>query len=520
MCLIHIRVFLVAFIFTGCLAGSLSAQAVDKPTGHNLIKKLEIAARNQNQEEIRKQFTDGAVLSFPDEMPFAGRDSIASLYVHLQQNLKMETIGYSVDRTEVASGKHIEYGQYTFSMGDAEPETIAFRAVFEEIATSHLIAELVYGDEGMILPKLLKPTGNHKVGRGTYFYDKTQTKTDRVMAFQIWYPTEPGNQERAVYQPENATKALAEFLGLPLFAISFISLVESNSFSRPPAVPNSKFPVVIYNHGYSGFTSVYQSVFEELASHGYIVVSVGHELESSLLLVDDGIIITSDPNNEFYSSRAPELSGPEINSLQDTILTSDDLEENRKAYKQLFKLSPLHNESTRLWASDTTAVIAKLKQLNAKDNNLSGAFDFEAVGVFGHSVGGATAGQLAFGDNEIRAGINLDGFQFGDLINSQLRIPFMFVSSNQQANSYLRATSFMHDSETVCYQATIKGFSHGNFSDLEQLMPGRERATELQRDLILAFFNKYLKNIDVDMTDLESEFPEISINQNSKSKPD
>lgn len=56
---------------------------------------------------------------------------------------------------------------------------------------------------------------------------KTQTKTDRVMAFQIWYPAEPGNQKRAVYQPENATKAMAEFLGLPLFAVSFIALVEN-----------------------------------------------------------------------------------------------------------------------------------------------------------------------------------------------------------------------------------------------------------------------------------------------------
>jgi len=150
-----------------------------------------------------------------------------------------------------------------------------------------------------------------------------------------------------------------------------------------------------------------QSVFEDLASHGYIVVSVGHENESSLLIVDDGAIITTDPRNEFYSSRAQELNGAEINSLQETILTSDDLQENAGAYKQLVKMSPLHNESTRLWASDTREVIAKLKQLDARDPNLRGAFDFEAIGVFGHSVGGATAGQLAFGDSEIRAGIGV-----------------------------------------------------------------------------------------------------------------
>ena len=126
------------------------------------------------------------------------------------------------------------------------------------------------------------------------------------------------------------------------------SLVESNSFFQPPVVSNTMFPVLIYNHGYSGFTSVYQSVFEELARHGYIVVSIGHENDSSLLIVDDGVIITTDPRNELYSSRGGELNGAIINSLQDIILTSDDLEENTEAYKELVKMSPLHNETTRL----------------------------------------------------------------------------------------------------------------------------------------------------------------------------
>ncbi|NIA27011.1 MAG: hypothetical protein GWP02_03070 [Desulfobulbaceae bacterium] len=506
----------MAIMFTGCLVGSLSAQATEEPGGQNLIRELERAEKLMDKGAIRNQLKDDAVFSFPDELPFAGDDAIASLYEYLWQTVEMKTVGYSVERTEETPEKHIEYGRYFFSKGNTAQEAIAFKAVFERTGSPRRIAELVYGDTETISPELLKPTGDYEVGQATHFYNKTGTKTDRVMAFQVWYPAEPGDQEKAVYQSAEISRAAAEFLGLPSFVFSFTALVESNSFNQPPVVSKRKFPVLIYNHGYGGFTSVYQSVFEELASHGYIVVSVGHENESSLLIIDGGGIITTDPKNEFYSSRAQELNGPEINSLQETILTSDDLEENERAYKQLIKLSPLHNESTRLWASDTKSVIAKLKQLDAKDQILRGAFNFEAIGVFGHSVGGAVAGQLAFGNNEIRAGINLDGFQFGDLINNRLRIPFMFVSSNQHANSYLRATSSMNESETVCYQVTIKGFSHGIFTDLEQFMPGRERATELQRDLILAFFNKYLKNDDVDMGDLETEFPEVALNKNSK----
>jgi len=47
-------------------------------------------------------------------------------------------------------------------------------------------------------------------------------------------------------------------------------------------------------------------------------------------------------------------------------------------------------------------------------------------------------------------------------------------------------------------------------------MPGRERATELQRELILMFFNKHLKNIDVDLSELESKFPEVTMSENSR----
>jgi len=514
--LIQFRAVLLAIMIAGCPLGPSTAQATEEPGRQHLIRELEHADKRMDKGAIRIQFKDDAVLSFPDELPFAGNDAIASLYEYLWQTVKMKSVGYSVDRTEETPEKTIEYGRYFFSKGDTAQETIAFKAAFERTGSPRRIAELVYGDTEMISPELLKPTGDYAVGQATHFYNKTGTKTGRVMAFQVWYPAKPDDEEKAVYQSAEISRAAAEFLGLPSFALSFTSLVESNSFNQPPVVSKRKFPVLIYNHGYSGFTSVYQSIFEELASHGYIVVSIGHENESSLLIIDDGTIITTDPKSEFYASRAQELNGPEINSIQETILSSDDLQENDGAYRQLVKLSPLHNESTRLWASDTRAIIAKLRQLDTRDQILRGAFNFDAMGVFGHSVGGAAAGQLAFGDNEIRAGINLDGFQFGDLINNRLGIPFMFVSSNQQANSYLRAKSFMHESETVCYQVTIKGFSHGNFTDLEQFMPGRERATKLQRDLILAFFNKYLKNNDVDMSDLERKFPEVTLSKNSK----
>ena len=109
----------------------------------------------------------------------------------------------------------------------------------------------------------------------------------------------------------------------------------------------------------------------------------------------------------------------------------------------MLRLTPLHNESTVLWVLDTKAALERIRVINIEDENLHDMFDFDKIGIFGHSLGGAAAGQMCYGITGIKAGINLDGFQFGDLYGNELEVPFMFVSSNQEGNSYLRALTFI-----------------------------------------------------------------------------
>jgi len=503
--------FLSACSPSGAEVTGLQANVVQ--VNRELIKKLELAEINHDIESIRKLFADDAVIYIPDGMPFAGNQGIASLYEYLWNNSENKTVNYLIERTEISEGKYVEYGTNTSIDGAAVETTNNFKAVYKGSNSSYVIAQLFFGDAEETAPELLEPTGKYGVGQTTYFYDRDVTANDRMMAFQIWYPAIIGNMDSAKYRSIETTIASAKFLGLPPFIFSYGAIVTSNSFLNAQIVPGKSFPVIIYNHGYGGFTSVYQTVFEELASQGYIVVSIGHENESSLLIKDDGTILPTNPNNEFYTSRASELEGAEIAALQSTILNSDDLTENTLAYKQLVHRSPLHNESTRLWASDTSQVIEKLRELDTNDIKIKGAFDFEAIGLMGHSLGGATAGQLAFHNSNIKAGINLDGFQFGDLVNNKLEIPFMFVSSNQNANTYLRASNFLNESEVACYQVVLSGFEHGSFTDLTFFALNGARSIKLQRDLILAFFNKYLKNDDVDFEALEAMYPEMAINK-------
>ena len=46
MRLIQSRVVLMAFMFSGCLVGSSSAQSTEKPGRQNLIQELELGSQN------------------------------------------------------------------------------------------------------------------------------------------------------------------------------------------------------------------------------------------------------------------------------------------------------------------------------------------------------------------------------------------------------------------------------------------------------------------------------------------
>ena len=478
------------------------------------MKNLEKAENHKDIKQIEFIYDDNAVLYTEELAPIKGKASIASVYNFMFTKQNTEYVKYEIDSTYDVQNKHIELGINITKKSGQPSISNEFKAVFEQKEGTYKITEIFFGKKEKIkleTPKLPIPTGNYQIGQTTYYYDKNESKNNRTIAFQIWYPTQTTSNTKMVYQSKEVVKASADFLGFPLFMISYFSLIESNSFPNTPVYPNQKFPVLLYSHGYGGFTSVYQTIFEDLASHGYIVVSIAHENESALFITKNGKVISNSPDNNFYKSRAAELNGSEIGELQSIILSSNDIIENREAYKKLIKRSPLHNKSTQLWAKDTKMVVKKLKELDITDEHLKGAFDFKNLGVFGHSVGGATAGQLAFENNQIKAGINLDGFQFGDLIQNKLKVPFMFVSSNHEGNRHLRALTFMDKSETDCYQVTIKDFSHSSFTDLEFFLHGNTRMISLQRELIREFFDKFLKNTITDLRSLEKVYPELTI---------
>lgn len=456
-----------------------------------LVKQLETAEQEKDIKQIENLFSEEAIILLPDSPPIAGNKAICALYEFIWAKNRKETSEYLVDSV-AKNGKEItEYGQFVATKENQQKEVLPFHAKFELCEKDWLITELNFGncifEEQM--PHLPNPTGDYNIGQTTFFYKNKQTSINRDLSFQVWFPTLQKKGKKLKYRSPQAAEASAQFLGWSIFGNSFVTLIETNSFQNARVVPNKKSPVLLYNHGYGGFSSVYQTVFEELASHGYIVVSIGHQDESALLQIDDENVIPNSPENEFYTKRSAELNGRKINELQSTVLNSDNRIKITEAYQELLKHSPLHKESVELWAKDTEEVIRELAKVNHHNKKLQGALDLENIGVFGHSVGGATSGELAYNCPQVKAGINLDGFQFGNLIDNKLQVPFLFVSSNSSGNTYLRVSPFINSSESQCCHVVIQGFNHDTFSDIPVIMNNNHAAIKIQRSLILGYFN-------------------------------
>jgi dienelactone hydrolase len=132
-------------------------------------------------------------------------------------------------------------------------------------------------------------------------------------------------------------------------------------------------PVVLYSPGGADPRTLGTGIAEELASHGYLVVTIDHPGETSEV--------------EFPGGRVREIQMPPTTAT-DPVLS-----------RLMIK--------TRL--ADITFVLSQLKLL-ARTRGLGRALDLRRIGIYGHSAGGATAAQAMHENPEIRAAVNLEGY--------------------------------------------------------------------------------------------------------------
>ena len=373
-------------------------------------------------------------------------------------------------------------------------------------------------DHGRSTP-LPAPSGSYRVGRATYVWrDETRINpyapvadSKQDLAVWIWYPAAPTPSTRkSEYLPEYWIRALDRHEGFILGKLLSRDLTRVETHSWTDAEVSSEhamYPVVILRAGGGALSSDYTTLAEDLASHGYAVVSFDAPYRTVITAFPDGRVAIRAAGGDF--DRMPSST-----------------------------TQHLATQLMNVWIADLKFVLDQVQELNANDTTgrFKGRFDMQKVGVAGHSLGGATAAQFCHDDPRCAAGIDIDGMPFGNVIRDGLHQPFFFLMSDHSRESGSEPQTvernidsiYDHVPEGKRWGITITGANHFTFSDQmftksPILMFFLRRAgvmgsLEKRRGLAITsacvhtFFDVYLKGVPADeMNTLPALYPELKM---------
>ncbi|KWX84954.1 dienelactone hydrolase, partial [Paenibacillus riograndensis] len=257
------------------------------------------------------------------------------------------------------------------------------------------------------------PTGELKVGTQVFhFTDPSREETfgttatgKRELMVQVWYPAQAGTGKYAPFIPDTPIlRYMAANYGLPGFTFEHLKYVSSHAYSGAEvSSAQTSYPLILANPGNGSSRFLHTSQAENLASHGYIVAVIDHTYNPFATEFPDGRVTTS---------------------------TTDDL------------FSPDHDYRTESGNRDKLGIVLtddvvfvldqfELIQSGQIPSDFKGRIDLGHVGVFGHSIGGATAYDASY-DPRITVGIDLDGGLYRLRDREGLRKPFLFINSESE----------------------------------------------------------------------------------------
>ncbi len=298
--------------------------------------------------------------------------------------------------------------------------------------------------------------------------------------------------------------------------------IETSSWMDLPVSDSGEgLPVVLFNHGWGEHVGQSTVLMQELASHGYVVASIGHHHESKFWVYPDGSVVFLDTANPRFQQIMAEQSQPGMMDLYNAMFTARGVGEQEAVFrKSIEKMPTMLRESPRMWAEDISFVIGRLDSLNRHEGRFEGRLDLDRLGVAGMSMGGIAAGQACISDGRIRACINADGGLFGDLVDTTLSVPLMFMGSKRFVEY---DAIFAASSRGDVYTLTVPESDHYDYTDFTLLhrqhilmgtVDGR-RMLEIVNAYALAFFDTYLKGEKgVLLETSPSPYPEVRFSRN------
>lgn len=320
----------------------------------------------------------------------------------------------------------------------------------------------------------------------------TQEEDQSWIGVHAWYPAvveEPAKFERPLYIDGPLAEQLEKVQGIP----SWIPVgADAFAYEDAPQRPG-RYPVLIFNHGFTSFATQSSVLAEHLASHGYVVLSIEHPFESLYAHDDKGggvpIRLTTEVEKartavakdlEKYVAAAQLRADALRKSAADPTSHSAALHQFAAADPLLKHLGP----NVERWVANTKRLVLALQDLDdgavPQARRLKGILAPKRVGVFGHSFGGVVATEINVNHADLPlerfATVNFDaaGMYWGAVQpDRSLQAPALFLMAPHSAVAKdatldlsganagtVRASAF------DAWEASIAGAGHQNFSDL------------------------------------------------------
>jgi hypothetical protein len=301
-----------------------------------------------------------------------------------------------------------------------------------------LFLPLAFAAPSAPAPQLPAPRGPHKyIGTfTTTLVDSSRNETlggpsgaPRRIVAQAFYPISSSKAKSLSLSPYAPALTLSVLEAQYDVPNGTLSRLLTNSFVESTPQPKGKKLIpLLFSTGFGNVRALYTTFYEQLASEGYFVVALDHPYDASVV--------------EFPGGGQPAYSTiPNVTvEVIETYL--------------------------KVRAADARFVAGQLKKLCT-----AGVLDTDKMGMFGHSLGGATAAGAMVKPSPIKAGIDLDGtiFVYNTTSVTDDGKKFLMVGTSSHNSTTSDETSwgsFKNAQKGWVKEIAMQGFEHGTFADL------------------------------------------------------
>ncbi|MBO5154266.1 MAG: dienelactone hydrolase family protein [Eubacterium sp.] len=284
-------------------------------------------------------------------------------------------------------------------------------------------------------------------------------------------------------------------------------------YPKTDVIAQSSCPVVLFSHGAFGYYESNTSTYMELASNGYVVISLDHPYHSFFTEDTDGKLITVDPaflQEVMYvnENNTPETDIHDLSHKWLEIRTAD-----------ISCVLDSVEEAKQSGTVNDAWFIENEEEKSAIESVLAMA-DVDKIGLMGHSLGGAASVSVGRYRDDVDAVIDLDGTMLGEQIGyadgkyqyEEEPYPVPLFALDSESHYYYEGQKYgnLYVNHYVLEHAVdakhefIAGAAHMNFTDLPLFAPplasmlgtGTVDATECietMNAMVLEYMNCYLK---------------------------